>query len=118
MGGGSVYLFANSSADIWLWTPSDNSVPSAWRQITWSVDTTAATAPAGWTHQDGTGSWASSWQHVNYWNFWTGGSMLPARPSPTASTRCRSRAVPEPSSILLLITGLLGLLAYAWRKRR
>ena len=27
-------------------------------------------------------------------------------------------AVPEPASIVLLLTGLIGLLAYAWRKRR
>ena len=27
-------------------------------------------------------------------------------------------AVPEPSAIVLLMTGLMGLLAYAWRKRR
>ena len=27
-------------------------------------------------------------------------------------------AVPQPSTILLLVTGLIGLLAYAWRKRR
>ena len=29
-----------------------------------------------------------------------------------------SSVVPEPSTIALLTTGLLGLLAYAWRKRR
>lgn len=29
-----------------------------------------------------------------------------------------ANTVPEPSSILLLVSGLLGLLAYAWRKRR
>ena len=27
-------------------------------------------------------------------------------------------SVPEPSAIALLATGLVGLLAYAWRKRR
>jgi hypothetical protein len=27
-------------------------------------------------------------------------------------------AVPEPSSVLLMVTGLIGLLAYAWRKRK
>jgi LPXTG-motif cell wall-anchored protein len=27
-------------------------------------------------------------------------------------------SVPEPSAIVLGVTGLLGLLAYAWRKRR
>ncbi len=29
-----------------------------------------------------------------------------------------SRVTPEPSTLVLLATGLLGLLAYAWRKRR
>ena len=29
-----------------------------------------------------------------------------------------SVATPEPSTLALLATGLLGLLAYAWRKRR
>ena len=29
-----------------------------------------------------------------------------------------STTVPEPSVIVLLATGLLGLLAYAWRKRK
>ena len=28
------------------------------------------------------------------------------------------QAAPEPTSMVMLITGLLGLLAYAWRKRR
>ncbi|MBU4273351.1 MAG: PEP-CTERM sorting domain-containing protein [Planctomycetes bacterium] len=27
-------------------------------------------------------------------------------------------AVPEPSTVVLLVTGLIGLLCYAWRKRR
>lgn len=35
-----------------------------------------------------------------------------------ASTDLSYMAAPEPSTIALLVTGLLGLLAYAWRKRK
>ncbi len=39
-------------------------------------------------------------------------------PWPVAELATVPAATPEPSTLLLLATGLLGLLAYAWRKRR
>ena len=74
-GGGKLYMFADCGGDgisdtVWQWTPSDTSVPHEWRQYTWTVDTTADAAPAGWTRVSGSGSWADTWKHVKNWNFW------------------------------------------------
>jgi hypothetical protein len=50
---------------------------------------------------DGAGNWAGT-MHVDYLRF-TAGAYAP---------------VPEPSTIIMLAAGLIGLLAYAWRKRK
>ena len=58
------------------------------------------------------GNWSTSysWLHAYWWEGY----------SPTVEYRnigFRVASIPEPSSILLLLLGLLGLLAYPWRKR-
>ena len=35
-----------------------------------------------------------------------------------AEMQFSTAAIPEPSTIMLIVTGLVGLLAYAWRKRK
>jgi hypothetical protein len=119
--GGKVYVFAqdvSKNDTIWDYTPADTSVPLDWKQYTFTVDTTATTPPEGWSEVAGTMSWADSWKHVTLYNFWnTAGNGLVDNGIDTISVG-PAGAVPEPATISLLITGLLGLLAYAWRKRK
>jgi hypothetical protein len=80
--GGTLFMLAGGDRDgdedtLWHWTPPDTSVPHEWRRYTWTVDTTADAAPAGWTRVRGSASWASSWSHVKELNFWTGGGSGP-----------------------------------------
>ena len=59
---------------------------------------------------------------------WTGGDTLNALAGQTVALRFvmddatvygfHFDAAPEPSTIVLLLTGLIGLLVYAWRKRK
>lgn len=116
-----LYMFANVGGGSWdtdwAWTPSDNSIPYDWRQFTFTVDTAASDPPAGWAKLEGPGSWADSWRHVCYWNFWSSwgdGSTTLTNAIDTVSVM----GVPEPTTISLLTTALLGMLAYAWRKRK
>jgi hypothetical protein len=105
----------------WIYTPSDTSVPTDWRQYTVTADMTASAAPAGWalgsTNDKGTHTWADSWKNVTCINFWSdpgaGGQSCTNGIDTVVVT-----VIPEPASVVLLITGLLGLLAYAWRRRR
>ncbi len=70
--GGNLYMFAGASnSTIWQWTPGDTSVPTDWKQYSWTVNPAATSAPSGWTRVGGSLSWADSWQDVGYWNFWT-----------------------------------------------
>lgn len=75
--GARLYMFANGGSGaedtLWEWMPADMSVPRDWRRYTWTVDTAASTAPAGWTRVRGSAAWAESWKHVRYWNFWSAG---------------------------------------------
>jgi hypothetical protein len=122
--GGKLYMFADTDSTpgwdtLWLWTPADTSVPTDWKQYTWSIDTTAAVAPADWSLASGTGSWADSWKNVKFWNFWTtAGTGSPVDNGIDTISVGPAGQVPEPTTISLLVTGLLGLLAYAWRKRK
>ena len=83
--GGEVYLFGDADETpgwdtLWLWTPEDTTVPTEWTHYSWTVDTTALDEelPTGWIKaNEGPGTWASTWQDVAYWNFWTtGGSNV------------------------------------------
>ncbi len=50
------------------------------------------------------------------WNGWLGDSS--SHVIGLGEVAFEGTAIPEPASIVMLLTGLLGLLAYAWRKRR
>jgi hypothetical protein len=119
--GCSVAVFSDTDATagwdtLWIYTPSDTSVPAEWRHYSWTVDTAAASAPNGWTLASGSGTWANSWDNVVYWNLWTStGSGTIVNGIDTVRV---SAAVPEPASALLTLGGLFALLAYAWRKRK
>lgn len=117
--GGSLIMFADSDTTpgwdtIWTWLPSDNSVPTEWRQLTWTVDTTASVAPAGWSLTTGSGSWADSWKNVKFWNFWSGGGSGSIN---NGIDTVFVTAVPEPTTLMLVGMALAGLIAYAWKKR-
>jgi hypothetical protein len=121
--GGLVQIFADTDATpgwdtMWQRTPSDTSTPTDWRLITWSVDTTASTAPAGWVCTTGSGSWADSWKNVGTLNLWSGTAWVQNTTLTCGLDTVVVQGVPEPSSVVLLGTSLLGLLAYAWRKRK
>jgi hypothetical protein len=59
--------------------------------------------------------------HVNFLNslnYWTGHTANSGAPCAFGIDKVSFSAVPEPSTLVLLSAGLLGLLAYAWRKRK
>lgn len=72
-----------------------------------SIYVNDALAVTGWTpgvyNDPGLSIWTGSWK--------TGDIRI-------ASLAFSSTEIPEPGTLMLLTTGLLGLLAYAWRKRR
>ena len=117
--GGTLYMFGDTVGPtgwdiLWEWTPADTSVPTEWTQYSWTVDTTASGPPAGWSlaadNSGGVGTWASSWQNVAYWNFWTTPGSNVQNGIDTVLV------VPEPSMLVLLI-GLTGL-AFVARRRK
>lgn len=87
---------------IWLWDPI-TSGPGSW-EILLNVSLLDRTQPvaAGWTPAIGDKAILSV-QNVNA--FYTDGLVT-------------TTAIPEPGTIVLLVTGAIGLLAYAWRRRR
>jgi hypothetical protein len=54
---------------------------------------------------------------VDIWKLKVGSSLALPPPSPGGMGLSAS-IVPEPGTLILLVTGLLGLLCYAWRKRK
>jgi hypothetical protein len=122
-GGAHLYMFADTDSTPgwdtdWTWTPSgDNPVPADWTHYAFTVDTTATTTPAGWSKTEGPGSWADSWRHITYWNFFSVGGDGSTTLTNGIDT-VRVMGVPEPTTISLLTTALVGMLAYAWRKRK
>jgi hypothetical protein len=59
--------------------------------------------------------------HVNFLNslnYWAGHSANSGSPCTFGIDRVSLSAVPEPSTLMLLASGLFGLAAYAWRKRK
>jgi hypothetical protein len=116
--GGVFALYSGSTGDTcWERTPDDPSTPTDWRHITWSVDTSLSAAPAGWTRTVGSTSWADSWKDVKWMLFWSGHEYAASNIYNGIDTVVVS-STPEPASIVLVVTGVLGLLAYAWRKRK
>jgi hypothetical protein len=86
---------------------------------------TVTTCSAGWT----TGGWIigsqnwgqNAWDDVQYFPGYLGGvkEWNELRNSAQAfGDIWATGTIPEPSTLVLLVSGLLGLLAYAWRKRR
>jgi ABC-type amino acid transport substrate-binding protein len=51
---------------------------------------------------------------VDIWKLMVGSSLAP----PPGGMGLSASIVPEPGTLALLVTGLLGLLCYAWRRRR
>jgi hypothetical protein len=51
---------------------------------------------------------------VDIWKLKVGSSLA----LPPGGAGLSASIVPEPGTLILLVTGLLGLLCYAWRKRK
>jgi hypothetical protein len=75
-------------------------------------------ASQGWTHGSISGVPTSDMTGQIGIVFKFAGSWGLQQPWLDHVTLTRTSAIPEPSAVMLLTTGLLGLSAYAWRKRR
>lgn len=98
--GDSTSYVASGSSSINL---SDNTLNGRYLQLD-------AFGDGGWTTGTYTGSFPSDWS--------TGYNSNPQGLDLSFSLTGTTSAAPEPGALTLLAAGLVGLLAYAWRKRK
>jgi len=91
----------NSSVVLDSMTVTATSNQGGWKDYSFTVPHTKADLQADVGHSLALWLWA-----------------YPGNPVYVDNIRVEASAIPEPSTLLLATTGLVGLLAYAWRKRR
>ncbi len=120
----SQIMYGNDASGTVKWYNGNPTDPNRWTNFT------ATAAPDAWhtlviRHQNGTSAWsisidgsdfeAFSWSGAsngNWSKIWTGAN------GDGYEIASYDAVVPEPSTLALLATGLIGLLCYAWRKRK
>ena len=111
-----LYVFADVNGGGWdiFWSyqpegigmqPEWNGIPKDWTQYAYTIDPTADEAPAGWTPNNTSYTWAESWQHITSWNFCSGNGT--GMPNITGIDTVCISSVPEPTTIVLLLGGML-----------
>jgi len=98
--GGEVDIGSDKGSIQWALVLDTN--PTHWT-VTWKVNGVTERGPVAW----------SSNPTLNYISFYNSGGT-----TCTVDNFLVSVDVPEPSTLALLAAGLVGLLCYAWRKRR
>ena len=79
---------------------------------TWTISVNGSTPKTATFTNPGGNGYTGLTGALGGWDIYTNSGNM------TAYVDCATSAVPEPSALVLVVTGLLGLLAYAWRRRR
>jgi hypothetical protein len=100
---------------------------TSWQAITGLTNNIGQWNDVSLTHTNGTGNWTVTVNGVSKNITITDGANWPDYLGVLKSWDIKNMnypstvyldAVPEPTSLVLLVTGMIGLLAYAWRKRK
>ena len=110
-----------------LWTVIGSSFTEVASGYSWAFHTYTLTAAANSTtvtlSVDGTsvGTWAGATGGggtTGLFEFGRGSEVAPTSTLNFAEASLATATVPEPAALTLLVTGMIALLAYAWRKRK